>query len=491
MIKCAAMSHRRTPNAPDTPGLESLEAAHSEAQPLAIPPGARVRVDFDAPVDTTNLVNNSRYSDELAGLAAAELEGDDEIPVDPLTQFAVDYAAYAGYTMRITRLADPAARRIPGQTYNRQCLEVESLGDTPFDPTNLQGTLQLINGNSGGVFRLWIIGEDSKPVGYLPRVVIGDPPKSFNPITPATVYQQPPAPTKPEPTEFELQMQDLQRRLLSNALNRLMEPPPSVAPPQSTLSDEQKLTLMLAERGAILPGVVENLAKLASAGDNVNKAQSWTEWLQETGGRLLETHPEIGERIMNTASNLVALFINRFPGGSPIGNPTPQQPYTGGRVEPLAPQRLRAVAPRRPAPVASVTNLPEVPDPDDDIEVDSPLDREQEIENATMIVLEDLIALLSGTEPLRADHPVFVKLNTEHPAVFQQAIAMIAQYPLDPIIAWVKSKSPLYASLLDGEVTGPHLHNRLQELKTLVTQTTKANAEAQAQQTNTHTSPAS
>lgn len=449
-----------------TLNLERLEAATSDDKPIGIPPGARVRVDFDTPVDTSTLINNSHYPNELAELAASQLE--DDIPIDPITEFCSSNAPYAGCTMRVTRLADPAGRRIPGQTYNRQCLEIESLGDTPFDPANLQGTLQLINGNSGGVFRLWLIDDDTnKPFAFLNRIAVNDPPKQYNPATPTQSYyqQQPPTPTPP--SALELRMQDLQEKLLSNALARLLEPPPQPQlPPTSTISDEDRLTLLLVKEGGLLTNVVGKITALVGSPDTVGTKQTWSDWLKDTGGELLRTNPEIGERITNTLANVVTLVLDRLPGkqqpqpqSSTQSPPQQLQSYSGGRIEPLAP---RAVV---------NTGLPEVPQSDEEEEEDyETLDQandDVDLENDTMVVLEDLIGLLSGSEPLRNDHPVFIRLHTEYPIVFQQAISLIAQYPLESIILWVKSKGSLYANLLNGETTGPHLRKRLQELKDL------------------------
>jgi hypothetical protein len=453
------------------PNLENLEAAHNEQPPpLSIPPGADISVRFKAPVDPSNLINDSRYPDELATLAADVDE--DEPELDPVIAFVTEWSRYDGYLMHVTRLPDPGNKRVPGQTYNRTCLEVESLGTTTFDPRNFEGTLQLVNSNSGGVFRVWLLDSNGRPIpgAHLSRIAVNDPLnlRKQEPAPPQYI-----APPKHEPSPMELRLQGLQERLLENALTRLMSPPePPAAPTTPTMSDEDRLYLMLAREGNMLQGVVTKLTTLASASENAATRQTWSEWLQETGGQLLREHPEIGERVMNTAANLAALILNRFPG-------TPRQ----SQAQPVQPiPQLRAIP--NPAPVASITDLPEVPNADDDPEPEPFIDKEAELENATMIVIEELIALLSDTEPLRANHPVFIKLNQEYPIVFQQAITMIAQYPLDPIIAWIKTKGPLYAKLLSSPATGPHLRTRLQKLKTLITTDAKT-------QSNSEPAPAS
>jgi hypothetical protein len=445
------------PKRPNTPSLDTLEAAHGTEPPIAIPPGADVRVSFKAPVDPSTLINDSHYTDDIAALAAEETE--DDVPLDPLTMFTSEWAAYEGATLRVTRLADPAARRIPGQTYNRPCLEVEALGDTPFDPVNLQSTLQLINGGSGGVFRLWIIGNDNRPIpgAFLNRIAIGDPPKHFNPTTQQTAYYQPsqPSPSQQrEPSEVEKKFQAMQDRLLERAMARLLdptEPQTHQQPSQPSLSDEDRLTLLLVREGGVLPKVVSRLTDLVGSPETATGKETWSEWLKRTGGTLLETHPEIGERITNTVANVITLVVNRLPGNPQQPHQQQQQAYSGGRVEPIRqPARLQAVPP------------PQSANPADS--------NEQEIEDATMVILEDLISLLSGTEPLAADNPIFVRLNKEYPIVFQQAVALIARYPLDLIISWIKEKSTLYASMFDSPVTGPHYRQRLTELKILCSQ---------------------
>src|SRR6267142_30654 len=166
---------------PRKPSLEQLEAANDETPPVGIPPNADVTVRFKQPVDPNALgrTPGSTYDRELQEIAAEEFP--DEPPPDPLTEFTNEWRNYIGYPLKIVRLPDPAVRRIPGSTYNRPCFELEQLSDMPFEPVNIVGALQIVNGNSGGVFRIWLTDETgaSIPGARLDRIVIADPPKQY------------------------------------------------------------------------------------------------------------------------------------------------------------------------------------------------------------------------------------------------------------------------------------------------------------------------
>lgn len=463
-----------------TPRLSDLEDKTAEAPPLGIPPDADVTVKFRHTVDPNTLAATPgararAYDDE----DLREIAGEDfpEVASDPLTDFCSTWANFSGYTLRITRLPDPAQRRIRGQQYNRSCLEIESLGDTPFDPIDLQGTLQLVNGNSGGVFRLWLIDENGRPIpdAYLPRLAIADPPKDpreqdrrFNPTQPAPVAA--PAP----PTEFELMMQELNRRLLQGALQRVMEPPPPpVAPAAPSLPDEDRLLLMLVKEGGILPGIMTKISALAGAPEAAAVKETLGERALNAAMTLAETNPAIVERVSDTLERIVNRLL---PPPEPRPGPQPQpQPagYVGGRVERLTPQgrELQSYdiaspypAPA-PAPQGYSTNpgggIPETPQPDDnDLDGD---DQDDEI----MTILEDLMALLTSDRPLTENDPVFVQLQQEYPARFRLAVMAIGSQTQDELIGWIASKSPLYGEMFKSPVHGPHYRRRLTELQRL------------------------
>src|SRR6185436_10651609 len=141
------------------PTIADLEGASEpvDIPPTMPPPGTRAQVKTQISYDMNVQPEGPQargYATELDELA---LENEDDLgllPSDPVTDFCERYRAYTGYNLRVVRLPDPAARRIPGQAYARPCFELEILGDTPFDPSNLPATLQMLNGNSGGVFRL-------------------------------------------------------------------------------------------------------------------------------------------------------------------------------------------------------------------------------------------------------------------------------------------------------------------------------------------------
>jgi hypothetical protein len=180
----------RTSNRKNTPELADLEGASNPADipgtmpPPGTPASVETKIRYDTNVNPNPAAN--RYSNDLRELAANEFDDDDDerplpVPNDPLTDFCDHWREYVGYPLKVVRHPDPAVRRIPGQTYNRPCFEIESLGSTPFDPVNLVSTLQLVNGNSGGAFRLFLTDEYGSIVegARLERIVIPDPPRNM------------------------------------------------------------------------------------------------------------------------------------------------------------------------------------------------------------------------------------------------------------------------------------------------------------------------
>lgn len=441
--------------------IADLEGASEESAPPVIPPGvkAKVRVDYETQVEPANAqygrqINEQRT--ELEELAGEEFPA--ELPLDPLSVFCAEWRNYVGYPMKVTRLADPATRRIPGQAYNRPCFEVEYLSDTPFDPANLTGTLQIINGNSGGVFRLWLTDESGTPIpdARLDRVVIADPPKHFG-NNPAERREYDPrydsrlpvretaAPAPLQPSAFETRMQELQERLLNNALARLMEPT-APASPVSNVSDEDRLTLFLVKEGGILPGVIGKLTALVGSPETVTAKESWQERAINAGLNIAQSNPAIVERVSATIERIVDRVLPNTHApvnvASNIAAPAPPQQYTPPQAIQLPP----------PGPSA-----PDAPDPGND---DS-----DELDDDIMDIIEQIFTLLSDTRPFRADDPVFVILRQEHPVKFTMAVKMIAAQPLDDVIEWIKSQGSLYEALLDGPVTGPHYRERLATLQ--------------------------
>ncbi len=451
------------------PSLDEIEATNEDhGAPINIPPNADVQIKFKHTVDPGNLAdqtNRNRYSDELRELAAEEYAPD--VPTDPLSEFVAEWVNYIGYPLKMVRLPDPAPRRIPGHTYNRACFELEQLSDMPFDPANLVGSIQIVNGNSGGVFRLWLTDETGAPIpgARLDRIAIADPPKQFGNFERDgrererdLRYYQPrepaPPPAKPEPSALELRMQDLQEKLLSNAVSRLLEPPP---PPQQQsapqLNDEDRLTLLLVKEGGLLPVVVGKLAALAGAPEAATAKETWQERLLNAGVHIAETNPAIVERVSGTLERIVNRIL-----------PAPQNE----RAQPWQPQpqfypeQARELQPSRaPHPQPPPVNNSDLPGSPDDTEEEGEEDPE------LMAILEDLFTLLTTNEPLTATHPIFLELQKDYPLKFRMAITLIASQPLPDIIDWIKEKSPLYEAMLESPGMGPHYERRLAELQAL------------------------
>lgn len=443
--------------------LTDLETEGNEQAPQpVIPPGtkAKVRVDYETQINPNLQAQDvADYPNDLRALAADEFETPADLPLDPLSEFCATWRLYVGYPMKVTRLADPATRRIPGQAYNRPCFEVEYLSDTPFDPANLTGTLQIINGNSGGVFRLWLTDESGTPIpdARIDRVVIADPPKHFGnspqqrqPFDPRYDIDPrrpwPPEPTPPAPlpqkSAMEQRIENLQATLFEDAVRRAMNPTPVAA--VDGLSAEDRVGLLLLNQGGLLATLMDKVTTLAQSPEAAAVKETIGERAINAGLRIAETNPAIVERISSTLERIVDRVL-----------PNPNAPVTvAANIQPPQSQQTRVSAPHPvqlppPGPTA-----PDAPEPDD-----------TDVDDDIMDIVEQLFTLLTDTRPFDVNDPVFVELRETYPLKFAAAIRMIATQPLDQIVTWLKTQSPVYESLLNGPVTSEHYTNRLAELQ--------------------------
>src|ERR1700682_5349544 len=126
---------------------------HQEAPAIMPPDGVEAQIEtkvkYNTRVDPRHELPPGMLEDDIPDAAPVALS-------DPLSEFLEEWANYVGFNCVVVRLPDPAFRRMPGNSYLRPCFELERLGDTPFDPANFIGTLQMLNGGSGGVFRVWL-----------------------------------------------------------------------------------------------------------------------------------------------------------------------------------------------------------------------------------------------------------------------------------------------------------------------------------------------
>lgn len=454
---------RRAPatlaNLEDQPELETVEAP-GVMPPPGVPAQIKTEIRYQRTIDPST-ENVSQYPNDLAQLAAAEDET--LLPSDPLSVFVETWRDYEGLSLRIARLPDPAARRMRGQTYARPWFgEVENLGDIPFDPANLISTLQIINGNSGGVFRLWLADESGRPIpgAKLDRVAIADPPRhaSYDDprFAPVTQHIPPPQPTERQPSAMELRVQELQERIFNQALDNALKPAPAPAPvassdPFAGLSEEDRLTLLLVKRGDVLSQITQRVTSLAQAPDNTPEKLDWKDRGLNALVGLVETNPVIVERVSSIIERIVNRVIPdpRTPQPSAY-NPTP---YQGGRIE-TTPQAL----PPSPLPPQQITGIPETPHLDEDNDQDAEI----------MDILERLFELFSDTRPITANDQVFIDLRQAYPLKFKIAIGLIKKTDLPDLVAWISEQSPLYETMLTSPATSPHYIARLKELKTLV-----------------------
>lgn len=416
---------------------EPSEGESAEA-PGTIPDG----VDADVTVKYRRRVTPAEDNNDIEDMLAEEAAN--FTPGDPLSGFLEEWGNYIGYNCVIVRLPDPAARRMPGNHYARPCFEMERLGDTPFDPVNFIGTLQMLNNNSGGVFRVWLTNDAGQmmPGARLDRFAIADPPRGNAGSVGQSGQQQaaqitggqyaPPPPREREQSAIEKQMANLQTRLLETALDRALNPPQPQAPPIApTMTEEERLAMAVFNRGDVLSTVIQKIASAVQSPENV-PAPTW----KDKAFDYLLQNPAIGNQIAGIAERATAALINLFPGGKAPAQET-------------APAPASASAPYVDMP-------PEAPRPE-------PIDEDDE----DMAILDEVIEYLADDAPMKPDDQIFIDLQKEHPKKFAMFVRAIAAMPIDNVYAFIGAQSQLYAKLLSSNATGPHYKRRIAELKAL------------------------
>lgn len=467
------MSTRKRNN--ESPTLSDLEGATSPVETPGImpPPGtpARVRTTTDYEVYVSpNQHDTNVFSDDLRKLAGEEIEDLPlpEPPSDPLNEFCRTWQNFAGYNLHVTRLPDPVNKRTPGQTYNNTCWEITSLGTMPFDPGSLVPQLQSGNNNSGGVFRLFLIDETNTPIpgARLERILIPDPPKQYrngSRFEDSDLYyeqiqrrqlQPPPQPAPPEKSPSEQRLETLKDSLFEKLLIRALDPPPPATPdPLSALPADTRLALGLLQEGDVLKTAIARITDLAQAPERA-VSETWKDKLAEAGIQLVTHNPQIIETATNILSRTVMALASAFaPRQSELVNtPIPVVQHPPAQRVPVS------QIPRTGQPQA-INGLPETPQPEDE-----PFNPE----DAEIDMMEDITKLLLSDKPLSLNDPVIVSIREDYPAIFNAVMAGIMSMPLATIIQYLCAKSDFCADMFNSSVTGPHLRNRLEELKKLL-----------------------
>ena len=467
------------------PKLTDLENAETTGAPPAIPAGvnADVTVKYKTQVDPNSEGPRARrFNDELYDLAAEDVQEDEarpaQLPLDPVTQFCAEWRNFAGYQLKVTRLPDPATRRMAGQSYNRPCLEIESLGALPFDPANLEGLLQIINNGSGGVFRIWLVDEAGAPVpdAFLDRVAIGDPPKQFSggrierldrdsydlrsyDLDSRYRREPQPAPAPPQKSESERELDEIKSNLFRTVLERAINPPaPVTPPPADSLSAEDRVGLYILNNGGLIPALMEKMTAIAGAPEATTVKETLGERVITAAMKIAETNPALIERLSNTMYSIVDRILPANPRApvtvSPNLQPQPVRHPPGVRANvPIAQTSGDVLGP----PAQSWQ------DPDEDPEGGA--EPEDESDPDLMDILDSMLELLTDARPFVANDPVIVELSKTHPVKFRMALQLIATQPIEAIIQWIASQSTLYETLLTSAATAPHFRARLLELQ--------------------------
>lgn len=431
-----------------------LAALPETDTPGVMPPAgtkARVRttIDYESRVDP-EAEHRSLYGRELQYLAAEESERLAP-PSDPLAEWLEIWANHTGYNCWVIRMPDPSTRRPPsGTPYARPNYgPPEQLGAVTFDPSpiNFVAMLQMINGNSGGVFQIWLIDPANRqiPDSVLYNVAVADPPKSQQTQNAQPASQ--PQVIRHEKSDAEKRMDRITEKLLENALERAINPPPTqTIAAGSGLTGEQQAALFLFQQTDFLGSLFGKMKEMSavSVPEAVTPA-TWKERGIEAFVGLAESNPAIVERLSNTLERIVARILP-----DPIA-PQQQAPVYYQQAPQYLPPPPPAQPQPQPQPASPVAASTAPVDPSQDPEI--------------MTILDEFIALLNSDEVLHKNHPVFIKLSKAYPPKFKGAVRMIARSDLDSIIEWVGAQNPLYESLLTSPRTGAFLHERIAELQ--------------------------
>lgn len=473
------MTTRKRPT--DTPGLSDLEgAANPESVPGFLPPPGVEGVFENKVRYTRTIVDPEKYySEDLRQLAAEELDEPAALPEpeisDPLEEFLNTWQRFTGYYIRVTRLPDPATALLPGQGFNRPCREVTALGGTTFDPLNFERSIQSLAGNSGGVFRVFLVDHNGQRISgaELNRITIADPPSSYNrrgntqrqylgdiydtdlpeDYRPRQLQPTPP-PAPPQKSETEIWLENAQRELFQKVMMRALDPPaPPVPDPLAGLSERDRLAMGLLKEGDMLSSIVERISNLASAPEKIEHA-TWKDKLADAGLQLVTNNPQVvataTDIISRAAMAIVSAFAPRQQVPQIINAPMPVQHPPAQRAP--VPQIQRAPAPALP------TNDTIPADFDDTVSQ----------EDAEIDMMEEVIKYLLSDKPLSLDDSVITDIRETYPDMFDLAMVTIKATNSEQVIQYLCVKSEFCADMFQSSITGPHLRKRLEELKGLL-----------------------
>lgn len=480
---------------------EIADLEGTQAQPLdpgVLMPRAGVPVTAETKLrwDANAVPQAPDYGEDLRQLAEDETDNlpEPEPELDPLSSFCQEWQRFAGYSLKVVRFPDPPSYR-PGTGYNRPCIQIESLGYIQFYPMHLEQAIQELNGNSGGIFRLFLTDTTGAPIpgASVSQVAIGDPPrrpKERDPQpTPAPQppqYQAPPAPVQERQlSAAEIRLQDMQDKIFEQVLMRALNPPPPPAPPDplAQMDPETRIAYDLLKSGNMLPNVIERLSNLAQSPEKQLES-SWKDKAVDMIGNVVTERPEIVPQLLGVAVNgikeLGSVLARAFvPNAAQIitAEPIIHNPANAPSVvhHPPAQRANPQVAPVPPR-APSVNGLEETDQASDhDLDQDDPED----------IMMQAITEYLMSEKPINLQDKVFKDLQLIDPGLFAQALGLFATLPLDNIINYIGTKNKFALDMLMDKRQGAYLRQRLQELQDTIKRAYEQAQQQQAQATQT------
>ncbi len=236
----------------------------------------------------------------------ADDDEEEEEETDPLTEFLDAWRGVHGYRMNVSRLADPMYAREPGY-WLKTCEEFTPCGQIPFNPDTFVQDLQKL-GRSGGKYRVQLVDHKGSYVsGGNYTGVFNDPPFMLSGLgVPAAAPADAATPERPDPMRAAFEV--AQTKFMERMFDQMLEPKTAETKAGDSLTDEQRLTLLLAGNANLIGTVSSNLASVMTAG----KGDAKRGWV-EKGIDALAQNTTLGVRALGMVERVISRVLPPAP----------------------------------------------------------------------------------------------------------------------------------------------------------------------------------